>query len=189
MLFHLERPRTALAAVAMFFALAVTARGDVAPPYPQVSKGWEAAQALLTRMSQVYDVRPPRLLKDQSSAYRDGTIFIRSEALDGEIMEAVLAHEFAHYLYGHSGFFPAHELEADSKVVEILQRSRGYSRGEAFRVQLRRMRLIHRLNLPLNGHLPPCQELRAFLTGYPEFREFVLRSGNEQERSCLPSGW
>jgi hypothetical protein len=106
------------------FAVAATARGDVAPPYPQVSKGWEPAQALLARMSQVYDVRPPSLLKDQSSAYRDGTIFIRTQALDGEVMEAVLAHEFARYLYGHSGFFPAHELEAEVPRVCAAERER-----------------------------------------------------------------
>jgi len=186
---HAKARRWAAMVAATALFMLAGARGDEMPAYPPVTRGWEAAQALVARMSQVYDVQPPRLLKDQSSAYRAGTIFIRDQVLDGNTMEATLAHEFAHYLSGHSGFQPANEIEADSKVVEILQRARGYSRGEAFRVQFRRLRNIYRVNLFMEGHLPPCQELRIFLTGYPEFRDFVRETANERERSCLPSGW
>jgi hypothetical protein len=78
---------------------------------------------------------------------------------------------------------------ADAKVVEILERARGYSRAEAFRVQYRRLSGLYKANLQLPGHLPPCEELRIFLTGYSELHDFVLETGGARERPCLPAGW
>jgi len=140
-------------------------------------------------MAQVYEVSPPKLQMDLRAHYQSGVIYLRDANLDGDVMEAVLAHEFAHYLYNHKGLSPTNEIIADAKVVEILQRTRGYSRGEAFRVQYRRLSGINRGNLLLPGHQSPCEELRIFLTGFPDFRDFVRETGDARERSCLPDGW
>jgi len=182
-------PRAARAVMTALFILASAVWGDEVPGYPPVTRGWRAAQALLARMAQVYDVPPPRLQLDQTSRYRDGTVFMRDAILDTDVMEAVLAHKFAHYLFQHKALLPSNEVEADAKVVEILERARGYSRGEAFRVQYRRLSGLYRANRHLPGHQSPCEELRIFLTGFPDFRDFVLETGGARERLCLPAGW
>src|SRR5262249_40836618 len=171
------------------FVLASAVWGDEMPDYPPVTRGWQAAQALLARMARVYDLPPPRLQLDLAGHYRDGTVYMRDATLDTDVMEAVLAHEFAHYLFNHRGLLPANEVVADAKVVEILERARGYSRSEAFRVQYRRLSGVNRANRQLPGHQSPCEELRIFLTGFPEFRDFVVETGGAPERPCLPAGW
>lgn len=170
-------------------ALAGTARAEEMPPYPNVTRGLQAAQALVVRMSEIYDVRTPTLRLDTTSSYSRGTIYLRKSLLDSDVMEAVLAHEFTHYMFGHSGFLESNEVAADAKVVEILQRARGYSRGEAFQVQYRRLSGIHRSDVRLQGHMPPCVELRIFLAEYPEYRDFVRATGGDQDRPCFPAGW
>jgi len=181
-------PSLVLAMITVLLILVSVGRGDEVPSYPAVTKGWRAAQALLARMAQVYEVPPPALQIDRFGHYRDGVIYMRDATVDTDVMEAVLAHEFAHYLFRHKGLVPGNEIVADAKVVEILERSRGYSCGEAFRVQYRRLSGINRVNLQLQGHQSPCEELRIFLTGFPEFRDFVRETGGEQERPCWP-GW
>jgi hypothetical protein len=182
-------PKAALTVMTALFMLASVAGGEEMPEYPPVTRGWQAAQALLASMAAVYGVRPPMLRVDHGSSYSSGIIYMGDRALDSKVMEAVLAHEFVHYLFGHRGFLSANEEAADAKVVEVLQRARGYSRGEAFLVQLRRMRGIYSTNLQMKGHDSPCRELRIFLTGFPEFRDFVRETGDERERPCLPAGW
>lgn len=182
-------PKLVLAVITTLFILVSVVWGDEVPSYPPVTKGWRAAQALLVRMAKVYEVAPLALQIDRFGHYRDGVIYMRDATLDTDVMEAVLAHEFAHYLFRHKGLLPGNEIVADAKVVEILERSRGYSRGEAFRVQYRRLTGINRANLQLQGHQSPCEELRIFLTGFPEFRDFVRETGGERERPCLPAGW
>jgi len=178
-----------LALMAGVFNLASVVWADEVPSYPRVTRGWQAAQALLSRMAQVYDVPPPKLQVDRTAHYHDGVVYLRDANLETDVMEAVLAHEFAHYLFAHRGLSPANEVVADARVVEILERARGYSRGEAFRVQYRRLSGINQANLRLAGHQSPCEELRTFLTGFPEFRDFVLEAGGARERPCLPAGW
>jgi len=187
--FFAKPARAVLAVLSGLFILISPVWGDEVPGYPPVTKGWRAAQALLARMAQVYDVPPPRLQLDQTAHYRDGTVYMRDAILDMDVMEAVLAHEFAHYLFQHKGSLPSNEVVADAKVVEILERARGYSRGEAFRVQYRRLSGLYRANRHLPGHQSPCEELRIFLTGFPEFRDFVLETGGARERPCMPAGW
>ena len=182
-------PSLVLAMITVLFILVSVGRGDEVPSYPAVTKGWRAAQALLARMAQVYEVPPPALQIDRVGHYRDGVIYMRDATLDTDVMEAVLAHEFAHYLFNHRGLLPANEVVADAKVVEILERARGYSRSEAFRVQYRRLSGLNRANRQLPGHQSPCEELRIFLTGFPEFRDFVVETGGAPERPCLPAGW
>src|SRR5215471_12270315 len=101
--FFAKPARAVLAVLSGLFILISPVWGDEVPGYPPVTKGWRAAQALLARMAQVYDVPPPRLQLDQTAHYRDGTVYMRDAILDMDVMEAVLAHEFAHYLFQHKG--------------------------------------------------------------------------------------
>jgi hypothetical protein len=58
-------------------------------------------------MAKVYGVPPPLLQIDRISRYQDSIIYMREAILDTDVMEAVLAHEFAHYLFGHYGSSPS----------------------------------------------------------------------------------
>src|SRR5712692_10391025 len=116
-------PRAVLAVMTALSILTTVVWGDEVPGYPPVTRGRQTAQAFLARMAQVYGLRPPILQIDRAGHYRDGVVYMRDATLDMDVMEAVLAHEFAHYLFGHKGLLPANEVVADAKVVEILERA------------------------------------------------------------------
>ena len=78
-------PSLVLAMTTVLFILVSVARGDEVPSYPAVTKGWGAAQALLARMAQVYEVPPPALQIDRFGHYRDGVIYMRDATLDTDV--------------------------------------------------------------------------------------------------------
>ena len=70
-----------LALMAGVFNLASVVWADEVPSCPRVTRGWQAAQALLSRMAQVYDVPPPKLQVDRTAHYHDGVVYLRDANL------------------------------------------------------------------------------------------------------------
>jgi hypothetical protein len=118
--------------------------------------------------------RPRAALADLG---RPGTIVInRSVLADDYIAQAVLSHELAHFVLGHTDDRcrdRQHECEVEAYVgsVELLMTGWGHSYADAVRLQYAYLKsvvlAVQRGEATVaRGHIDPCRELQEFSTRF-----------------------
>jgi hypothetical protein len=118
--------------------------------------------------------------------YRQGNFFLNAGTLDSGHLNALVAHELAHYVLGHDQMLSGvsmtellkaqepRELDANAKAVEILVRVKGMSQPQAVRTMVVYLRSAQNAqtrgqpNAP--GHRPPAEEIADLLTRFPASR-------------------
>jgi hypothetical protein len=144
--------------------------------------------AFVAAAARAYGVPPIRVrVKEEvglrAATYQHGIITISPKTLRASPWrDVILAHEVAHHLLGHDGPLSLgwdgnlqvhqRELDADAKAVEILERVRGLSEAEAFRLvydahwSLRRAVDLDPFVVPV-GHPAPCVKLTDLIKRFP----------------------
>ena len=108
-----------------------------------------------------------------SGAAQPGTIVVNRLVLaDDYIAQAVLSHELAHFVLGHTDYGcrdRQHECEVEAYVgsVELLMTGWGHSYSDAVRLQYAYLKsvvlAVQRGEATLaRGHVDPCRELQEF---------------------------
>lgn len=155
---------------------------------PQQEAARADTRAFLERAARVYHVRAPALVvgdqtADLAASYRNGVILVGTSLLSSRARDAVLAHEFAHYLLGHEAPLRAvdrvgqgneqyqRELAANVKSVEVLARMNGGDEGQALRVVYSKFlwqRRGEQAGRPIPwGHRSACQEAADVVAAFP----------------------
>jgi len=155
---------------------------------PQQGSHLEEVRAFVATAAQAYGIAPIPVRAEpqggrRAATYHRGVISLSPDFLaPGPWRDVVLAHEVAHHLLSHDGPLPLEwdghsqaqqrELDADAKAVEVLQRVRGLSEEEAFRLvyeahwSLKRALEASPFSLP-PGHPAPCVKLADLLRRFP----------------------
>lgn len=171
-------------------AVAVVLAGCVSLT-PAQQKGADESRAFLKAAAAAYKVWTPGLVvgptNTEGGRYQQGTIFVNSTMLASPNREALLAHEFGHYLLGHEPRRIYNQLDwqregelreqaANVKAVEILMRVKQISEAEAVRIMRRKFEAIIRYyerggaGAWVPGHKTPHEELADFLAAFPQHR-------------------
>ena len=116
--------------------------------------------------------------------YRQGNFYLNVNTLSSGHLNALVAHELAHYVLGHepvpSGASTSEmlkaqerrELDANAKAVEILIRVKDMSQAQAVRTMVVLLRSAQNAqmrgtpNAP--GHRPPAEEIADLLARFPD---------------------
>lgn len=179
--------RLIAAARALILSVGTLAAGCVTLT-PQQEAALAEVRAFVEAAVQAYGLSPISVRAEEqvgvrAATYHDGIITISPQIIPASPWrDVILAHEVAHHLLGHGGplslgwdgegHVQQRELDADAKAVEILQRVRGLSEVEAFRLvydahwSLRRAVDVSPFVVPL-GHPAPCLKLADLIQRFP----------------------
>ncbi|HLA82206.1 MAG TPA: hypothetical protein VJP78_11420 [Thermoleophilia bacterium] len=172
----------------MVFSVLIILAVGCAPLTAQQQADLAEVRAFVATVIQVYGLPPvPVRVEEEmgmrAATYKDGIISISPRTLRATPWrDVILAHEVAHHLLGHDGPLglgwdgesqvQQRELDADAKAVEILQRVRGLTENEAFRLvydahwSLQRAVGTTPFVVPL-GHPAPCVKLADLIKRFP----------------------
>jgi hypothetical protein len=175
--------------------LALTLGGCALAPTlsPDQQTGLERARAFLGRAAQVYGLWKPTIVvgptAGEGAGYSRGVVSIRTSILASAHLEALLAHEAAHWVLGHEPFpfqttrldterrMQEREREANVKAVEILIRVAGYSEETALEktfdlLDAWRHATERGEEIVPWGHKPPCEEIADLFRAFPQHRQW-----------------
>lgn len=153
---------------------------------PQQQIGRDDAQAFIKAAAAAYRVwAPPLIVGEAPTAtgcyYRSAAFFCGTAVLTRVTRDALLAHEFAHYLRGDGPILystpswqsvsEAHEQAANVLSVDILMRAKGMTRDAAVALVTRRLSTMGWVE----GHKTPGAELADFLEAFPISSPAALR--------------
>jgi len=146
-------------------------------------------RAFASHTTQFYGRPPIHLLVTHDpdgppGSFREGFFSVSVFTLSSRFRDAIVAHELAHYVLGHSAPLPgnslaeqAHsyqrrELDANAEAVRILLQVKGMSEEEALRTMYEYLAGVQRAlelhpRLELRGHLRPCDEIADLLARFP----------------------
>ena len=116
--------------------------------------------------------------------YRQGNFYLNVRMLGSPSLDAIVAHEMAHYVLGHdtlaSGVVTQadwqrvqeeREMDANATSVEVLVRGRGLTQREALETMVTFLRAaqraIDRGGAVATGHRQPREEIDDLLARYP----------------------
>ena len=154
----------------------------------QQATGLAEAKAFVQAAARAYGVWTPGIVAgptaNEGGYYKQGTIFVRNTVLTSPVRDALLAHEFAHYLLGHEPHIihdrhawqreqEERERQANIKSVEILMRAKGISQAQAVQLVRQKLERIARAyergvaGSWVPGHKPPKQELADLMAVFP----------------------
>lgn len=169
---------------------------SAAPPLlPKQAEAWAEVQQLMAMITKAYGLRGVTMqLTDgykqgEIATVRENTVFVAQRLMDYPQWQRdkIIAHEAAHLINGDSHrmrqgwssraealtMLRGLEVEADVKVVEILQRVRGYTECKAllhlltFKQGQAKALADGRLTAWPEGHWPPSEEYDKILARFP----------------------
>jgi hypothetical protein len=143
--------------------------------------------------------------------YRLGNFYLNERMLTSGNLNALVAHELAHYVLGHdspvAGSSMAEfqlaqelrELDANAKAVEILMRGLGLSQRQAVETMVVFLRAaqahVDRGNALAWGHRPPVEEIADLIARYPGYdaataeRPAIVKAALSDSVSVDPPRW